>query len=126
MACYVLHSVIRPGGVAGYCGTHARVPDNLAALFGQAGIDNWTIWRSGDRLFHLIETDDLGSALAVIGPHPANRAWQRQIGPFVDHYRNTDGDAQFAPLNEVWSLAGQLSSAPSRHESAPRPQNLPA
>jgi L-rhamnose mutarotase len=105
------HSVIADGAVQDYRTHHARVPEELTALFSRAGIRDWIIWRSGDRLFHLVECDDWDAAMAVVGPDPANARWQADIGRFVEGFRDEDGEVGFAPLENVWSLAGQRAAA---------------
>jgi len=106
-----LHSVIVDGGIEDYRAHHARVPDELAALFERAGIHDWVIWRSGDRLFHLVDCDDWGAAMSVVGPDPANARWQADIGRFVAGFHGPDGEDDYAPLENVWSLARQTASA---------------
>lgn len=105
-----LHSVIADGAVDDYRTHHARVPDELIALFERAGIRDWTIWRSGDRLFHVVDCDDWDRAMDVVVPDPANQRWQADIGRFVATFRDTDGESVYAPLEEVWSLATQVDS----------------
>src|SRR5690349_10823143 len=105
-----LHSVIRDGAVDDYRSHHARVPDDLTALFERAGIHEWVIWRSGDRLFHLVDCDDWDAAMAVVGPDPANERWQADIGRFVAYFRGPDGEEGFTPIEPVWSLAEQVGS----------------
>lgn len=102
-----LHSTIRDGAIEDYRTHHARVPDELRALFARAGIRDWIIWRSGDRLFHLVDCDDFAQAMAVVGSDPANERWQADIGRFVDVFHGPDGEVSFAPLEQVWSLAAQ-------------------
>jgi len=109
-----LHSVIRDGHVDDYRETHARVPDDLLAAFARVGIHEWTIWRSGRRLFHLVVCDDFERAIAQLDADPVNADWQSRIGPFVELYRDASGATAFAPLEEVWDLADQRSGhAPS-------------
>ncbi|WP_029144622.1 L-rhamnose mutarotase [Microbacterium luticocti] len=103
-----LHSVIAPGAVDDYRTEHARVPDELAALFERAGIHDWTIWRSGDRLFHLVDCDDWDAAMRVVQGDPADERWQAHIGRFVAGFRGPDGEDAYAPLETVWSLAQQV------------------
>lgn len=105
-----LHSVIRDGAVDEYRTHHARVPDELSALFERAGIDDWIIWRSGDRLFHLVDCDDFDRAMTIIAPDAANERWQADIGRFVEAFRGPDGEIAYAPLEEVWSLAHQRAT----------------
>ena len=102
-----LHSVIRDGAVDGYRDEHRVIPDDLLAAFDRVGIRGWTIWRSGDRMFHLVTCDDFDAAMAALDGEPANALWQERIGPFVELYRDADGDAAFAPLAEVWDLEAQ-------------------
>lgn len=102
-----LHSIIRDGAIEEYCERHARVPDDLEDLFGRAGIHDWTIWRSGDRLFHLVDCDDFTKAMQVIRADPADARWQAYIGEFVEGFRGPDGEDSYAPLDEVWNLAAQ-------------------
>ena len=70
-----LHSTLRAGAADAYLAEHARVPDEVRALFDRAGIRDWTIWRSGDRLFHLVECDDFDEAMRVIRADEADRRW---------------------------------------------------
>ncbi len=102
-----LHSEIVEGRVASYALRHARVPDGLVETFARIGIHDWTIWRSGRRLFHLVDCDDWSAANAELDRDPANAAWQRDIGRFVEVFRATDGSEGYVPLDAVWSLATQ-------------------
>lgn len=103
-----LHSEIREGGIDGYRMHHARIPDELAASFARVGIHDWTIWRSGRRLFHVVDCVDWDAALAALADDPADHAWQAEIGPFVELFRDTDGDEGLAPLERVWDLRAQV------------------
>lgn len=102
-----LHSTIVEGSVDEYRAQHATIPADLRALFGEAGIRDWTIWRSGCHLFHLVECDDFAHAMSVVEPHPANIAWQQDIGRFVEAFHGPDGEEGFAPIEEVWSLENE-------------------
>ncbi|WP_033338820.1 L-rhamnose mutarotase [Catenuloplanes japonicus] len=105
-----LHSVVQPGTAEEYLRLHARVPDDLLPAFARAGIHDWTIWRSGERLFHLVDCDDWDAAVAVLDTEPANAAWQRTIGRVVREFHGPDGKPAFAPLAEVWQLTDQLNT----------------
>ncbi|WP_052850008.1 L-rhamnose mutarotase [Streptomyces avicenniae] len=106
-----LHSVIRQGQEAGYEAVHATVPSDLLASLRAAGISDWTIWRSGDHLFHLVETDDFAAAMAALDDDPVNHRWQEFIGAYVDHFETTDGHpagpGAGMALGQVWNLAAQ-------------------
>lgn len=104
-----LHSVLHDGAAADYRAQHARVPDELAALFDRAGIHDWTIWRSGNDLFHLVDCDDWDQAMRVVKSDPVDARWQAHIGRFVAGFRDADGADGYLPLPPVWSLAAQLA-----------------
>ncbi|MEZ3159561.1 L-rhamnose mutarotase [Microbacterium sp. BWT-B31] len=108
-----LHSVIADGRIDDYRREHERVPDDLAELFARAGVHDWRIWRSGDRLFHLVDCDDFDAAMAVIRADPADERWQARIGRFVDGFRGPDGEDAYRALETVWTLSSQ------RGEGAP-------
>jgi L-rhamnose mutarotase len=104
-----LHSVLVTGAEADYRREHSRIPAELAAVFGRAGIHDWTIWRSGTDLFHLVECDDWDAAMQIVQADPADARWQAHIGRFVASFRGPDGEEGDAPAEQVWSLTEQLS-----------------
>ncbi|MFE2771296.1 L-rhamnose mutarotase [Microbacterium resistens] len=104
-----LHSELRHGRVDDYLAHHVRIPVELVHAFELAGISHWTIWRSGHRLFHLVECGDWDHALRTLEDDPANLAWQAKIGEYVELFRDSDGDAAMSPLEKVWDLRDQIS-----------------
>lgn len=102
-----LHSVVRDGHEAGYEAAHATIPEDLAASFARVGIRDWTIWRSGRDLFHLVDCDDFVAAMDALATDEANQRWQAFIGRFVDHFETTGEGPQGMIVGQVWSLAGQ-------------------
>lgn len=109
-----LHSEIVADGIEDYREHHERIPEELRAVFDEAGIAEWTIWRSGNRLFHLIECDDFEEAMRVVNAAPANDRWQRHIGRFVAGFLDADGHDGFAPLEEIWDLQHQRTEEGAR------------
>lgn len=107
-----LHSEIRAGLIEDYCAHHQAVPSDLLDLFARVGIRDWTIWRSGHRLFHLVECEDWEAALKGIETEPANLQWQKKIGPFIELFIDDEGEPGVSPLMEVWNLNAQLLSNP--------------
>ncbi len=99
----VLHSVVREG----YEAAHQRIPEGLVESFARVGVHDWRIWRSGKHMIHVVECDDFPAAIAALADDPADAEWQRQIGPFVETYLDSDGLEGFAPLDQVWTLSGQ-------------------
>jgi len=107
-----LHSVLHAGAVEEYGARHSAIPDGLIATFGRIGIHNWSIWRSGRQLFHLVECDDWVVANEALAVDPANAAWQADIGPLVEHFVQVAGSGpagQAMPC--VWSLQAQQASS---------------
>jgi L-rhamnose mutarotase len=103
-----LHSEIREGAVDAYRDAHTTIPDDLAATFARIGITDWSIWRSGRHLFHLVECDDWDAATTALATDPANAAWQATIGRYVETFRGPDGEEAVAALETVWQLREQL------------------
>ncbi|MEO3753180.1 L-rhamnose mutarotase [Streptomyces sp. B6B3] len=109
-----LHSVLVEGQEAGYEEAHRVVPEELMTALRGAGIREWTIWRSGRHLFHLVECDDFAAALERLAADPADARWQRYIGVYVDHFETTEGSPASGPtmaLGQVWDLAAQAAGA---------------
>lgn len=102
-----LHSTLREGAAADYRREHARIPDELLALFDRAGIRDWIIWRSGDRLFHVVDCEDFDAAMTVIRADDADRRWQDHIGVYVDDFYGPDGEPGYLPLEQIWGLQDQ-------------------
>lgn len=102
-----LHSEIRLGAVGDYVREHARIPDALAATFARVGIREWTIWRSGRRLFHLVDCEDWEAANTALAADPSNAAWQEHVGRYVELFRDAEGNPGYAPLSSVWRLSNQ-------------------
>lgn len=104
MGYVALHSVLKPGCEAAYDVAHARIPDDLLEAHRRAGITDWSIWRSGRELFHLVECDDLQAAFRQLEHDPANERWQAFISEYVDHLASSpDGPM----LRLVWRMRAQ-------------------
>ncbi|PJJ62439.1 L-rhamnose mutarotase [Compostimonas suwonensis] len=104
-----LHSVIVEGREDGYEQNHRSIPDDLVETFARVGIRDWTIWRSGRDLFHLVDCDDFVAAMTALDTDPANARWQAAIGPFVDHFVTLGDDHAGMIVPEVWRLEEQRS-----------------
>ncbi|NEE02814.1 L-rhamnose mutarotase [Phytoactinopolyspora halotolerans] len=106
-----LHSVVRAGAERQYEAEHERIPDDLVAAFARVGIWNWTIWRSGSDLFHIVDCEDFDAAMRELQDDPANVRWQARIGPFVDRFVSDAGDGAPHPIGQVWELTTQRSQS---------------
>ncbi|PSK95930.1 L-rhamnose mutarotase [Murinocardiopsis flavida] len=107
-----LHSILRDGAADGYENAHQRIPDDLDASFRRVGISDWSIWRSGRHLFHVVECDDFAAAMAALDTDPANRRWQEFINRYVDHFESTGDAAADMALGRVWRLRQQRGERP--------------
>lgn len=110
-----LHSILRDGQESAYEREHATVPGDLLAALRRAGIRDWTIWRSGRHLFHLVDADDFARALEILAEDPADQRWQEHMAAFVDHFE-PGRDAKTGELPLVWNMRAQLGeeSPPAR------------
>jgi L-rhamnose mutarotase len=95
-----LRSRLRAGAEEDYDAAHARIPDELVEAHRRAGINDWSIWRCGRELFHLLECDDPESAFRELAGDPANDRWQAIMGDYVEHFDAT-------PLVLVWRMSDQ-------------------
>lgn len=102
-----LHSEIRDGAVDDYRTHHRVIPDDLVATFARLGVHDWTIWRSGRHLFHLVDCDDWDAVQEGLRDDPADARWQADIGRYVELFRGADGEPGTAPLEHVWNLQAQ-------------------
>ena len=99
-----LHTRVRADRIAEYERAHAEVPAELVSAIRTAGATEWTIWRSGQELFHVIDCDDYRSLLAALEKLPVNIAWQARMGELLEtshDYSDAGGDAV---LPVVWKL----------------------
>lgn len=99
-----LHTRLKPGTEAEYEQAHTEVPRELTDAIQAAGVLEWTIWRSGLDLFHVIDCADYGAMLAALENLPVNVAWQARMAGYLDvpHDYSAAGTAQGLP--EVWRL----------------------
>ena len=65
MERYAWKAAVLPGKIAEYCRRHDEIWPEMLEMFRRAGIQNYSIWQTGDTLFGYYECDDLKTALAV-------------------------------------------------------------
>ncbi|GIH92818.1 L-rhamnose mutarotase [Planobispora siamensis] len=99
-----LHTRIRPGREREYEQAHREVPAELVEAIRRAGAHEWTIWRSGPELFHLIECDDYEALLAALADLPVNIAWQARMGELLQVAHDYSGEGGAKTLPVVWRL----------------------
>lgn len=74
----------------------------LVAAIRAAGAHDWTIWRDGLDLFHVIDCDDYAAMLAALENLPVNVAWQARMAGYLDVIHDYSDADQSLP--EVWHL----------------------
>jgi L-rhamnose mutarotase len=99
-----LHTRVRPDRIGAYEQAHREVPVELAAAIRAGGATEWTIWRSGTDLFHVIECDDYSGLLASLSTLPVNVAWQARMAELLDVVHDYSADGAAAGLPVVWTL----------------------
>jgi len=99
-AAFVLH--VKPDRIDDYVEAHRNVwPEMLQALR-DAGIHNYTIFRSGNDMFGYFESDDLERAGAYMATQEVNSRWQDAMAELLSD-RVPDGGPP--TLEEVFRLA---------------------
>lgn len=99
-----LHTRLRPGFEEEYERAHREVPAALVQAIRDAGAHEWTIWRSGLDLFHVIACDDYAALLASLADLPVNVAWQARMAGYLDVAHDYSGDGAGKGLPVVWRL----------------------
>jgi L-rhamnose mutarotase len=99
-----LHTRLRAGAEEAYEQAHREVPAELQRAIRAAGVRDWTIWRSGRELFHLIDCDDYARMLAELERLPANVEWQGRINALLEVVHDYGGEGAQASLPVVWEL----------------------
>ncbi|MGY0488768.1 L-rhamnose mutarotase [Streptomyces sp. WG-D5] len=100
-----LHTKVRADRVHAYDAAHQEVPRELVAAIRAAGARQWTIWRSGTDLFHVIECEDYARMLAELAELPVNIAWQARMGELLDVVHDYSAEGADAGLPVVWELS---------------------
>lgn len=107
METIALHTRIAPGREADYEREHAALDEQLESAMRRAGVHNWTIWRDGLDLFHLVTVDDYRAMRKRLAQDPVNIRWQEHINQLLEAVDDYSGDD--SGLRRVWTL-GQRSS----------------
>jgi L-rhamnose mutarotase len=99
-----LHTRVRADRIDEYEAAHRAVPAELIEAIRAGGAENWTIWRSGTDLFHVIDCEDYAALLAYLNALPVNIAWQARMAGLLDVGHDYSADGTAAALPVVWEL----------------------
>lgn len=100
-----LHTRLKPGAERAYEQAHREVPPALVAAIRAAGVREWTIWRSGRELFHVVDCDDYARLLAELEELPVNVAWQARMAELLEVVHEYGAGGAEATLPVVWRLS---------------------
>ncbi|MFD8972848.1 L-rhamnose mutarotase [Streptomyces sp. NPDC059593] len=99
-----LHTKVRADRVEEYDAAHRQVPEELTAAIRAAGVSEWTIWRGGTDLFHVLEVQDYQAMIAALEKLPVNIAWQARMAELLDVVHDYSAQGGDASLPVVWEL----------------------
>ncbi|UUU36230.1 L-rhamnose mutarotase [Streptomyces sp. CA-210063] len=99
-----LHTKVRADRIEEYEAAHREVPEELTTAIRAAGVSEWTIWRSGTDLFHLLEVEDYAAMIAELEKLPVNIAWQARMADLLDVVHDYSAEGSDAGLPAVWEL----------------------
>jgi L-rhamnose mutarotase len=99
-----LHTTVRADRVEEYEAAHREVPEELTAAIRAAGASEWTIWRSGTDLFHVLEVEDYPAMIAALEKLPVNIAWQARMTELLEVVHDYSDQGADASLPVVWEL----------------------
>ncbi|MFB6836448.1 L-rhamnose mutarotase [Streptomyces sp. NPDC056361] len=99
-----LHTRVRADRIEEYEAAHRAVPEELTAAIRAAGVDSWTIWRSGRELFHVLECEDYARLLGELEHLPVNVGWQARMADLLDVTHDYSELGAGAGLPVVWQL----------------------
>ncbi|WP_031066132.1 L-rhamnose mutarotase [Streptomyces sp. NRRL WC-3742] len=99
-----LHTRVREDRIEEYEAAHREVPAELTDAIKAAGVREWTIWRSGSELFHVLECEDYARLLAELENLPVNIAWQARMAELLDVVHDYSAAGGAAGLPVVWEL----------------------
>lgn len=108
--CLALDLKDDPALVAEYCRLHQQIWPEIAASIRTAGIVSMEIWRTANRLFMVMETNDKfdGAARALAdAANPKVQEWERLMWRFQQPLPWADPGQKWVPMEKIFDLTRQ-------------------
>ena len=99
-----------PTLIAEYISRHERIWPEIAASIRDAGITSMEIWRTGNRLTMVMETDerfDAAKKAAADAANPKVAEWEQLMWRFQQPLPWADPDQKWVPMQRIFDLAQQ-------------------
>ena len=100
-----MHTVLKPGSEQDYVAVHQRIPQDLVTALRDSGVREWSIWRDGVHLFHLVDVDEYRTMRRALADLEVNQEWQATVAPFMDVADSYEGNDH--GIEHVWDLSSQ-------------------
>jgi len=108
--CLALDLKDDPTLIAEYCRRHETIWPEIAASIRDAGIASMEIWRTGNRLFMMMETskrfDGAAKALADTA-NPKVQEWEQLMWRFQQPLPWADPGQKWVPMERIFDLTSQ-------------------
>ena len=108
--CLALDLKDDPVLIAEYCRRHEAIWPEIAASIRDAGIVSMEIWRTGNRLFMVMETSERfdGAAKALAdAANPKVQEWEQLMWRFQQPLPWADPGQKWVPMEKIFDLADQ-------------------
>ena len=109
-SCLALDLKNDPALIAEYCRLHNTIWPEIAASIRHAGITGMEIWRTGNRLFMVMETDEKFDGAAKAADDAANpkvQEWEQLMWRFQLPLPWADPGQKWVPMERIFDLAAQ-------------------
>lgn len=108
--CLALDLKDDPALIAEYCRHHERIWPEIAESIRSAGIVGMEIWRTGNRLVMVMETDerfDPAAKAAADAANPKVREWEELMWKYQQPLPSAKADEKWVPMERIFDLDGQ-------------------